>query len=257
MSNPEVAFVTGAGSGIGRAVARRLAKRGAAVGLFDRAGEGLSETAATIRGDGGGAVLELIGDVSVEADLAAAVAATVAELGPLRAAVAAAGIELIGNTPSTTLDDWSRVIEVNLTGVFLTAKQAIPLLEGSKGTFTAIASDAGIQGAQGFAAYCASKHGVIGLVRCLALDHGPAGVRSNVVCPGFVETPMADRIFAGQPEAERERWRQTVPLGRFARPEEVAEAVAHLTSPQASYVNGHTYVIDGGGTAGYFESQTS
>jgi meso-butanediol dehydrogenase/(S,S)-butanediol dehydrogenase/diacetyl reductase len=144
---------------------------------------------------------------------------------------------------------------VNLTGVFLTARYAIPHLEaGGEASFVAVSSDAGIQGAAGFAAYCASKHGVIGLVKSLALDHGPRGVRCNAVCPGFVETPMAERIFADLPEQERERWRGTVPLGRFGLPEEVAEAIAHLSSPQASYVNGHTYVIDGGGTAGYFDS---
>lgn len=257
MSQPEVAFVTGAGSGIGRAVAVKLAARGAGVGLFDRSEPGLAATAATVRAAGGRA-LELPGDVREEEAVATAVTATTAELGPLRTAVAAAGIELIGDISVITLNDWSRVIEVNLTGVFLTARHTIPRLqEAGGGSFTAIASDAGIQGAQGFAAYCASKHGVIGLVRALALDHGPAGVRANAVCPGFVETPMADRIFAGQSEVERERWRNTVPLGRFARAEEVADAVAHLASPQASYVNGHTYVLDGGSTAGYFDSETS
>lgn len=249
----EVAFVTGAGSGIGRATAVRLAARGADLGLFDISEEGLTITAALLR-ENGGRVLELAGDVSDEPQVAAAVEST-AELGLLRTVVAAAGIELIGLTPQTTLNDWQAVLAVNLTGVFLTAKHAIPHLERhGEGAFVAVSSDAGIQGAQGFAAYCASKHGVIGLVRSLALDHGPEGVRCNAVCPGFVETPMADRIFAGQSEAERERWRKTVPLGRFARPEEVAEAIAHLSSPQASYLNGHTYVLDGGGTAGYFES---
>lgn len=161
----------------------------------------------------------------------------------------------MGTAPDLSLLEWSRAIEVNLTGVFLTAKYVVPQLEASGGgAFVALSSDAGIQGAAGFAAYCASKHGVIGLVKSLALDHGPHGVRCNAVCPGFVETPMAERIFADLPEAERERWRGTVPLGRFGRPEEVADAIAHLSSPQASYVNGHTYVIDGGGTAGYFDS---
>lgn len=152
------------------------------------------------------------------------------------------------------LEAWDRVIGVNLTGTFLTARHTIPAIESSGGgSFVAISSDAGLQGASGFGAYCASKHGVVGLVRSLALDHGPAGVRCNAVCPGFVETPMADRIFAGTEPDERHRWEETVPLGRFARPEEVAEVVAHLTSDQARYTNGITYSIDGGSTAGYFE----
>lgn len=213
-----------------------------------------NEVAAAIR-DRGGWVLELVGDVTDEARVEAAVASTANELGPLLTAVAAAGVELVGGTPETTLDDWSHVLAVNLTGVFLTAKYVIPHLEQcEESAFVALSSDAGIQGAAGFGAYCASKHGVIGLIRSLALDHGPQGVRCNAVCPGFVETPMAARIFAGLPAAERERWQRTVPLGRFARPEEVADAVAHVTSPQASYMNGHTYLLDGGGTAGHFDS---
>jgi meso-butanediol dehydrogenase/(S,S)-butanediol dehydrogenase/diacetyl reductase len=254
MPATEVAFVTGAGSGIGRATALRLAARGASLGLFDVSAEGLAATAEQLR-DGGARVLELIGDVSSPQQMESAVTTTVARLGPLRTAVAAAGVEVLGTAPELSLDEWRRAIDVNLTGVFLTAKYAIPALEASgEGAFVAVSSDAGIQGAAGFAAYCASKHGVLGLVKSLALDHGPRGVRCNVVCPGFVETPMAERIFADLAADERERWRGTVPLGRFGRPEEVAEAIAHLSSPQSSYVNGHTYVIDGGGTAGYFDS---
>jgi meso-butanediol dehydrogenase/(S,S)-butanediol dehydrogenase/diacetyl reductase len=125
-------------------------------------------------------------------------------------------------------------------------------LLASKGTFTAIASDAGLQGAVGYAAYCASKHAVVGFVRCLALDHGPQGVRSNVVCPGWVETPMADELLAVASESEIAFYRGSVPLGRFARPQEVAKAVLHLSSVEASFANGMTYSIDGGSTAGYF-----
>ncbi|HYJ21886.1 MAG TPA: SDR family NAD(P)-dependent oxidoreductase [Solirubrobacterales bacterium] len=254
MPSSRVAFVTGAGSGIGRATALRLAADGADLGLFDLSAEGLAATAAELRSHGRRA-LELVGDVTDPAQVENAVIATTGQLGPLRTAVAAAGVEVLGSAPEIALDDWRRSIDVNLNGVFLTARYAIPWLEDSGGgSFVAISSDAGLQGASGFAAYCAAKHGVIGLVRALALDHGPHGVRCNAVCPGFVETPMAERIFGGLPESERERWRGTVPLGRFGRPEEVADAVAHLTSPQASYVNGHTYVIDGGGTAGYFDS---
>jgi NAD(P)-dependent dehydrogenase (short-subunit alcohol dehydrogenase family) len=154
-----------------------------------------------------------------------------------------------------TLEDWHKVIAVNLTGVFLTARHAIPVIaESGGGSFVAMSSDAGVQGASGFGAYCASKHGVIGLVRCLALDHGPQGVRCNAVCPGFVETPMAERIFAGTAPEEREAWRRTVPLGRFAQPEEVAASIAFLTSDEASFVNGQCYVLDGGATAGYFDT---
>jgi meso-butanediol dehydrogenase / (S,S)-butanediol dehydrogenase / diacetyl reductase len=120
------------------------------------------------------------------------------------------------------------------------------------GTFTAISSDAGIVGAPGYAAYCASKHGGVGLVRTLALDHGPQGVRSNVICPGMVETPMSEEAMASYSEAERTFYRSNVPLGRFGKPEEVAQAVMHLSSADASYSNGMVYSIDGGSTAGHF-----
>jgi meso-butanediol dehydrogenase / (S,S)-butanediol dehydrogenase / diacetyl reductase len=159
----------------------------------------------------------------------------------------------MGTVPETPPAEWQRALDVNLTGVFNVAHHAIPrLVDRGGGAFTMVSSDAGVQGASGYAAYCASKHGLIGLMRCLALDHGPQGVRTNAVCPGFVETPMADRIFDGTSEDERDFFRRTVPLGRFARADEVAEAIAHLTSEQASYTNGLMYVIDGGATAGYF-----
>jgi NAD(P)-dependent dehydrogenase (short-subunit alcohol dehydrogenase family) len=113
-----------------------------------------------------------------------------------------------------------QTIAVNLTGTFLLARHTIPqLIKRGGGSFVAISSDAGVQGASGYAAYCASKHGVNGLIRCLALDHGRAGVRSNAVCPGFVDTPMATREFATAPSGTKEFYQHTVPLGRFARPD--------------------------------------
>lgn len=252
MSTQEVAIVTGAGSGIGRAVAERLAARGARVALVDRSVDGLEETRRSIDAAGGEA-LTIPGDVTEEAEVAAAVATTVDRFGPLRTAVACAGVEVMGTAPDMELGDWHKVIAVNLTGVFLTARHAIPaLVQAGGGAFVAMSSDAGVQGAQGFAAYCASKHGVIGLVRSLALDHGPQGVRCNAVAPGFVHTPMADRIFDGLPAEEIEGWAKTVPMGRFGQPQEIAAAVAYLTSDESAYVNGQVHNIDGGATAGYF-----
>jgi NAD(P)-dependent dehydrogenase (short-subunit alcohol dehydrogenase family) len=230
-----------------------LARRGAAVALFDRAPEGLAATAAAIEA-GDGTALALEGDVTEEAALRGAVDRAVGELGPLRTAVACAGVEVMGTAPEMAIEDWHKALAVNLTGVFLTARLAIPaIVAAGGGSFVALSSDAGTQGANGFAAYCAGKHGVIGLVRCLALDHGPQGVRSNVVCPGFVDTPMATRIFADAEAEERQRWEQLVPLGRFAQAEEVAASIAFLTSDEAAYVNGQVHAIDGGSTAGYFE----
>lgn len=249
----EVAFVTGAGSGIGAAVAGRLAARGASVALFDLAQDKVEATAAAIEAAGGNA-LPLHGDVGDDNALGLAVAEAVTRLGALTTTVACAGIAVTGTISDISLADWQRTLHVNLTGVFLTARHSIPeMIKAGGGAFTAISSDAGVQGAEGFAAYCASKHGVVGLIRCLALDHGRQGVRANAVCPGFVETPMADQIFEGAGPDVRDYCATTVPLGRFARPDEVAAAVAHLTSSEASYTNGMTYLIDGGATAGYFE----
>jgi len=161
---------------------------------------------------------------------------------------------MLGPVTRLRLEDWHRTVAVNLTGVYLTARHTIPeLLEAGGGAFTAVASDAGVTGAQGMGAYCASKHGVVGLVRCLALDHGPEGVRVNAVCPGMVQTPMVERFFVENQSEHPETWERTVPLGRFGRADEIAAVIAHLTSDEASYTNGLMYVVDGGATSGYFE----
>jgi NAD(P)-dependent dehydrogenase (short-subunit alcohol dehydrogenase family) len=159
---------------------------------------------------------------------------------------------VLGDVVSLSDPAWHRALDVNAGGVFRLARATVPFLMETRGAFVAVASDAGVTGAQGYSAYAASKHAVVGLVRCMALDYGSAGVRSNVVCPAFVETPMAERIFADSDPDERDFYRRAVPLGRFARPEEVANAIVHLLGEEASYSNGMVYRIDGGSTAGYY-----
>jgi NAD(P)-dependent dehydrogenase (short-subunit alcohol dehydrogenase family) len=251
-----VVFVTGAGSGIGRSIALALADAGWAVGVFDRDPDGAQSTVAEItRGIPDKAVC-LIGDVTHATDVETAVAATVARFGPLTAAVANAGIWMPGSALDLSDEEWDRAISVNLTGAFLTARAAMKHLVGRDGSsFVAVSSDAGVTGSQNCAAYIASKHAVIGLVRSLALDFGPRGVRSNAVCPGFVSTPLADEVFtSGSAELKAARQAE-VPLGRFAEPREIGDLVAFLLSPQASFINGASILCDGGSSSGYFHAE--
>ena len=244
-------LITGSGNGIGRATALELARRGYAVGGVDRDDAGAAETAKMIR-ENGGAGFAQQGDVADPDSLRDAVDTAVGEWGYLSCAVACAGVEVVGSVLDLEAEQWARSLTVNATGVFNLAKAAMPQLISERGAFVAIASDAGTQGAQGYAAYAAAKHAVVGLVKSMALDHGHQGVRSNVVCPAFVETAMADRIFAETDPGEADFYRNAVPLGRFAKSDEVASAVAHLLGDEASYANGLIYALDGGITAGAY-----
>lgn len=242
----------GGASGIGRATAIRLAGRGDAVGVFDLSGHGAEETVGLINAAGGRARV-ITGDVASSQDVRRAVTETVEEFGPLTGAVANAGIEVEATVLTTTEETWQRSLDVMLTGCFLTARHTLPYLIEQNGTFVATASDAGVSGYQNWAPYVAAKHGVIGLVRAMALDHGPEGVRSCAVCPGWTATPMIDRVLTGvQPEVVAEH-AASIPLGRFATPEVIADVIAHLSSDQARHTNGLIYVVDGGVHVGPFE----
>ncbi len=249
MTEQQVAFVTGAASGIGRRVALRAASSGFDVLAVDIDAEGLRslepEIAAT-----GRSVVPVVADVADSGAIEAAAQRALRELGGINLVVAAAGIDVLGTVQDLDVASWQRSLDVTLTGTFNTAHATIASLIESRGSFVAISSDAGTTGAQGYAAYVAAKHGVVGLVRCMALDHGPVGVRSNVICPGFVDTPMARRLFADSPEGTEEFYRSTVPLGRFATTDDVADVVLHLAA--SGYANGMVYALDGGATAGYF-----
>ena len=250
MTDQPVTFITGAASGIGRATALTLAERGYAVGLLDLAGDATEDVATEIRAAGGRA-LAIAGDVSQAMDVQQAVDATVAAFGRLSTAVACAGIVMTGDITTMDLSDWRRVFAVNVDGVMHTARFTLASIRrrGAGGAFVAVSSDAGVLGAADWAPYTASKHAVIGLIRSLALDYGPEGIRSNIVAPAFVETAMTDRIFEGA-EDERSTWKKRIPLQRFAEPREVARVIAHLLSDEASFTNGHIYMVDGGETAG-------
>jgi NAD(P)-dependent dehydrogenase (short-subunit alcohol dehydrogenase family) len=241
-------LVTGAASGIGRAVALSPAAQVYDLVLVDRDEDKLAEVQASLSGAN---VQAHVGDVTDEARLRVILEQTRDARKPLTAAVTCAGIEVLGSALDLTQEDWAQSLAVNLTGTFNAARAALPELLETKGALVFMASDAGLVGAQGYAAYCAAKHGVIGLMKAMALDLGPRGVRVNAVAPGFVETPMAARIFNSDVKG-RDFYQRVVPLGRFAHPGEVAKAVLHLISEDSSYTTGAVYRIDGGSTAGYF-----
>jgi NAD(P)-dependent dehydrogenase (short-subunit alcohol dehydrogenase family) len=246
----KVAFITGAGSGIGRATALAFADRGAAVAIADVSAEASRGVAEEIVRTGGQA-LGLACDVTVSGDVQTALRHTAEAFGRLDFAFNNAGIE----QPPTPLaditeDQWQRVLDIDLRGVFLCMKYEIPLiLAAGGGAIINTSSGAGVKGFLGGGAYGAAKHGVIGLTRCAALDYAAANVRVNAICPGIIETPMMDRFSGGTPEG-RERVIDQEPVGRMGRPEEIASAVMWLCSDNAAFTVGHALVVDGGQTVG-------
>jgi NAD(P)-dependent dehydrogenase (short-subunit alcohol dehydrogenase family) len=241
-------LVTGAASGIGRATALRLAADGAAVAAVDRAADGAAETA-RLAGDAGGRAVACTADVSREDEVVAAVDAAVEAFGGLSGVVTCAGIFDPGDlrpAADVALDDYLRVIGVNLTGTFLAVKYSLPHLVARNGAIVTIASTAAIRGHGQGPAYTASKGGVAALTRLLAVQYGGEGVRANCICPGGVDTPMTAGAF--DTDEARARARRHVPLQRVAQPEQIASAVAFLLSDDASHVTGQTLTVDGGST---------
>jgi NAD(P)-dependent dehydrogenase (short-subunit alcohol dehydrogenase family) len=244
----KVAFVTGAGSGIGRATAIGFARASASVTVADVSEEGSRETMRLIEEQGGRA-LAVKCDVTRTEDVKTTLDKTVEAFGRLDFAFNNAGVEQ-ENAATTEIKEkeWNRIVDTNLRGVFLCMKYEIPLmLKQGSGAIVNTASGAGIIGIKGGAAYTAAKHGVIGLTKSAALDYAAQNIRVNAVAPGYIATPMMDR-FTGGTAKGRERVISEEPVGRMGKPEEIAAAVLWLCSGAAAFVIGHALVIDGGQT---------
>jgi meso-butanediol dehydrogenase/(S,S)-butanediol dehydrogenase/diacetyl reductase len=237
-----VAIVTGGGSGIGAAIARRFVEEGGRVVLAGRTESKLAAVAETLGGDN---ACWKVTDVTVQSDVEALIEFTIGKFGQLDILVNNAGYgERLARVTEIDADYWHKVFDTNLHSIFYACRAAIPHLARSKGTIVNISSLSGVRGDYGSNAYNAAKAGVINLTHALALEHSADGIRVNCVSPGFIITPMQDNT----PESVRKLWTDMIPLGRAGQADEIASAVAFLASNDASYITGHNLVVDGGVT---------
>ncbi|MBX7158099.1 MAG: SDR family oxidoreductase [Verrucomicrobiae bacterium] len=245
----KVVLVTGGSSGIGKATALALAQAKAKVVVVaDKNEEGLQGLIQEIKSIGEEAFYIKM-DVSKEGEVAALVEKIVAKYGRLDCAFNNAGIE----GPQLPLHelsekDWEHLISINLKGVWLCMKYEIAqMLKQGGGAIVNMSSVAGVVGLRGYSSYVAAKHGVIGLTKTAALEYATLGIRVNAICPGAINTPLLDRMIGGNPQIEQWLISQE-PVGRLGQPEEIAKAVVWLCSNEASFVTGHSMVVDGGAT---------
>jgi NAD(P)-dependent dehydrogenase (short-subunit alcohol dehydrogenase family) len=246
-----IAVVTGAASGIGRAIARRLAEENYELAMIDVNELGLETVRAEI-GERGGTAHAFTVDLCDPLAVGAVAREIAVRVGSPHVLVNVAGIAAAATVLETSDEDWNRVLSVNLTGPFLTTRAILPLmLDRGSGVIINIASVAGQVGIARRAAYCASKAGLVGLTRAVAVDHAREGVRSVAICPGTVATEWIGKILAdsADPDAARRAMADRQLDGRMGTPEEVAAAVAFVAGDQGRFINGAALVIDGGMTA--------
>ncbi|TDI14310.1 MAG: SDR family oxidoreductase [Acidobacteria bacterium] len=242
----KVMLITGGASGIGRAAAQAGARAGATVVLSDVSDDEGERVAEEIRADGGRAGY-VHADVCRESDVRALVERTVSEHGSLDCAFNNAGIEGVAAPLAESSEEiWDRVLEVNLKGVWCCMQHEIrQMLRQERGAIVNASSVMGVVASRDNPAYAASKHGVVGLTHSAALDYAEAGIRVNAVAPGYIRTPMLERLFALHPDLEESAIRRH-PMGRLGTPEEIAQAVVWLCSDAASFVTGQVLPVDGG-----------
>ena len=242
--NDKVVIVTGAGSGIGAATARRFAADGATVVLAGRTQEKLDRVAADLPA---GKYLVRVTDVSQQADVEGLVADTVRQFGRLDVLVNNAGVAAEGKITESSVDDWKKVMSTDLDGVYYACRAAIPQLIITGGSIVNLGSVSGLGGDWATSIYNAAKGAVCNFTRALALDHGRDGIRINAVCPSLTRTDMTEDMYQ-KPELMA-KFAERIPLGRGAEPEEVADVIAFLASHDARFVNGVNLPVDGGLTA--------
>jgi meso-butanediol dehydrogenase / (S,S)-butanediol dehydrogenase / diacetyl reductase len=246
----KVAVVSGGGSGIGAAIARRFATEGAKVAVTGRRPQPIGSVAGEIEG------LAVPGDASDPVHATAVVEETVRAFGGLDIVVANAGVGFGGTAGDVTDEAWRTTIDINLSGALYLVRAAMPHLEARHGTIVLVSSVSGLVSSASSAAYVASKAAMIGLAKSIAVDAGPRGVRANALCPGWVRTPMGDDAMDELADIHGVTRDEAyllatapVPLRRAAEPEEIAGCAVFLASDDSSYVTGTTLVADGGGTA--------
>jgi len=248
----KIALVTGAGSGIGAAIAERFAKEGACVWVTDRDEASGRSICETLTASGGRAEFWPL-DVVSENSCEAAAAAVRARSGRLDILVNNAGVGHVGTMAGTTGADLDRLYAVNVRGIFNVTKVFLPgMIERGSGSIVNLASIGGLVGIRDRLAYCTTKFAVVGLTKCLALDHAREGVRVNCICPGRVETPFVTARLKEYPDPRKayEEMTSSQPMGRMGRPDEIAAAALYLASDEAAFVTGSALQIDGGWSAG-------
>lgn len=246
--------VTGAGSGIGRAIALRLAQEGGRVALLDINESGAQETAEMIRSAGGDAAVFKV-DITCREEVFDAARRTSEQFGPIDIWINCAGYSKILPFLECTDEIWDRTMNINLKGCFLGCQAAITYMNPEGGSIVNFSSESGKKGTNCYAAYCASKFGVRGLTQSLSAEFAPKGIRVNAICPGVVQTPMWSTQVADyarkrgiKPEEVMPRFRNNIPLHRLCELEDVTNLVLFLVSPQSSYITGQSLNLTGGNT---------